>query len=112
MLRNWRIWPWSSRTWRERLGKRVVSSLRASAIVAALQSILGAPSVKRRKAVGISMMTCMVSSSFAMFLVVCCAERDAASGFGEDALSGGEELNGGDNFPIGNVLGPAARFAN
>src|SRR5207253_4937776 len=45
------------RTWRPRSGKREVSSSRASAIVAALQSSFGAPSVKRRKAVGISMVT-------------------------------------------------------
>src|SRR5580692_7888244 len=62
MLRNWRIWPVSSRTWRERSGKRVVKALRASAMVAAVQSTLGAPSVKRRKAVGISMVTGIFAS--------------------------------------------------
>src|SRR6266581_583222 len=56
-LRNWRIWPCSSRTCRERAGKREISSLSASATVDALQSTFGAPSVKRRKAVGISIVT-------------------------------------------------------
>src|SRR5271165_1312054 len=65
MFRNWRICPDSSRTWRERAGKRVVSSLSAAATVAAEQSIFGAPSVKRRKAVGISMLTGIFSCSFA-----------------------------------------------
>src|ERR1700682_5215598 len=59
MFRNCRIWPWSSRTWRLRSGNFAVNSLRASAIVTALQSTLGWPSVKRRKAVGISMITGM-----------------------------------------------------
>src|SRR5882762_3676182 len=60
--RNWRIWPWSSRTWRERSGNRAVSSFKASATVVALQFTFGAPSVKRRNAVGISM-TIDISSS-------------------------------------------------
>src|SRR5437879_5280943 len=48
-------------------GKREVSSLRASAIVAALQSTFGAPSVKRRNAVGISMVTGISKFSLSSF---------------------------------------------
>src|SRR2546430_10957458 len=57
MLRNWRICPLSSRTWRESSGNFLVRASSASATVAALQSTFGAPSVKRRKAVGISIVT-------------------------------------------------------
>src|SRR5437763_13785372 len=57
MLRNWRICPLSSRTWRERPGNCLVRASSASATVAAVQSTFGAPSVKRRNAVGISIVT-------------------------------------------------------
>jgi hypothetical protein len=40
------------------------------------------------------------------------ADGDAAGGFGEDALRLGDALDGGDDFRVGNIVGPAAAFAD
>src|ERR1051326_8805066 len=59
MLRNWRIWPLSSRTCRAKSGNCEVNWLKTSATVVPLQSTFGAPFVNRRNAVGISILTAM-----------------------------------------------------
>ena len=40
------------------------------------------------------------------------AGGDAAGGFREDAFGFGEQLDGVDDFGIGDIFGPAAGFAN
>src|SRR6516165_10634486 len=68
---NWRIWPSSSRTCRERAGYFVTRSLRASATVLAALSNFGVPSVNRRNAVGISIVIAIASPVFRRDLLLC-----------------------------------------